>query len=436
MLETDVEGNGRMMTPDQNRIFITELRTLKEWDAFSQIWDDLLFRSPDASVFNSFSFLRCFYNKFLNLRSCRLAILMLKEESGQPIGAAPMIRLKKQISGLPVNVISLMFKRVITDRTQFLVPDRREEQLKAIFQYLQKDTKSWDVLELQEQVIDSEYESIVRSLFKDTSSYHQEIINPAIDPFLKMEFGPDGWEKYLLTRSKKHRKKWRYLQNRLLREGTVSVARHTEGEDLFTILAKYQELEQKSHKFGTPSTVSSKIREFYIELATALRPKGNMHFVFLLLDDTPIAGLIGMSFEDRYAALQTVFDEKFSKFSPGFLIGGYDMKWAMEKGFSEYDFMSGFLTDKLLWTDSFRILNSIRITRKRALGGLFYLTKFRMIPVIREILHKIGLDDMVEKLLGHQKWVLDKSKFEKHNIQLQGRKESLNFSNHSSNNSE
>ena len=183
-----------MMTPDPIRIFITELKTLEGWDDLAQIWDDLLLRSPDASVFNSFSFLRCFYNKFLNLRSCKLAILMLKDERGKPIGAAPMIRLKKQIAGLPVNVISLMFKRVTTDRTQFLVPDRREEQLRAIFQYLQKDAKSWDVLELQEQVIDSEYESIVRSIFKDTNTYHQEKINPAIDPFLKMEFGPDGWE--------------------------------------------------------------------------------------------------------------------------------------------------------------------------------------------------------------------------------------------------
>jgi len=425
-----------MMASDPNRIFVTEMRSLEEWDAVSQIWDDLVHKSPDASVFNSFSFLRCFYNKFLNLRSCNLAILMLKDESGNPIGAAPMIRLKKQIAGLPVNVISLMYKRVITDRTQFLVPDRSEEQLRAIFQYLQKDTKNWDVLELQEQVIDSGYESIVRSIFKDTGSYHLEIINPAIDPFLKMEFGLNGWKKYLLTRSKKHRKKWRYLQNRLLREGTVSVVRHAEGEDLFPIVAKYQELEQKSHKFGTPSAVSSQIREFYIELATALRPKGSMHFVFLLLDDTPIAGLIGMSFENRYAALTTVFDEKFSKFSPGFLVGGYDIKWAMEKGFSEYDFMSGFLTDKLLWTDSFRVLCSLRIIRKSAWGGLFYLTKFRMIPVLRKILCKIGLDDKVEKLLGNQKWVLDKSKFEKHNIQLHSRNESSNFTFHSSNISE
>ena len=59
------------------------------------------------------------------------------------------------------------------------------------------------------------------------------------------------------------------------------MTRHTEDENLFQILDKYQELEQKSHKFGTPTTVSSQNREFYIELATALRPKGNMHFVFL-----------------------------------------------------------------------------------------------------------------------------------------------------------
>jgi hypothetical protein len=406
------------MTSISNRITVTELTTLEEWDAISRFWDELVVSCQGASVFNSYSYLRSLYTRFLDLPSCKPAILILKNETGKPIGAAPMIRFKRWMAGFPVKVISLMYKQVLTDRTQFLLPCRQDEQLQAILNYIRDDSGNWDVFELLEQVIDEEFESNVSSIFKDSYNYHHDLIYPAIEPFLKMDFGPNGWEKYLMTRSKKHRKKWRNLQNRLTREGTVTITRHTGDEDLDPFVTEYRELEQKSRKVNNPSALSPEIRAFYVELATALRPKGNMHFVFLRLDDVPIAGLIGMSFADRYAALHTVFDENYSNNSAGFLVGGYDMKWAMENGYSEYDFMSGFITDKMLWTDSYRRLHSLRLVRKRAFSGFFYLTKFRIMPVLHQILEKIGLKSSLEKLLGHKSWVQDRSKFEKHNFQL------------------
>jgi hypothetical protein len=305
------------------------------------------------------------------------------------------------MAGFPVNIFSLIYEDAITDRTQFLFPDRRSEQLQAIFLYFHADRDNWDVLELDEQVIDKEYESIANATFIDSCTYHQILIFPDIGPFLKMDFGADGWEKYLMTRSKKHRKNWRYLQNRLTREGTVTVTRHTGDEDLIPFATEYRELENKSRKMGNPSSLSAEIREFYLKLATALRPKGNMHFSFLRLDGTPIAGVISMSFNDRYIGLQTAFDENFSHYSPGFLVCGYDIKWAMENGYSEFDFMSGFLTNKMSWTDSHRKLHSLHIFRKRAFSGLFYLTQFRIVPVLCQILEKIGLEASAKKFFGH-----------------------------------
>lgn len=401
------------MTSVSNRITVAELTTLEEWDAISQFWDNLVVRCPEASAFNSYSYLRNLYTSFFNRRSCKLAILILKDENGNPIGAAPMIRFKKWMTGFPINIISLIYDQVITDRIQFLLPDRREELLQAIFMYLQKDIANWDLLVLQEQVIDTEYESTVNSVFKDSFTYHQDLIYPNIGPFLKMDFGSDGWEKYLLTRSKKHRKNWRYLQNRLTREGKVTVTRHTGDEDLIPLITEYQKLEQKSRKVGGPSSLSPKILNFYQNLAPALRPKGNMHFAFLRLDDIPIAGVISMSFNDRYVGLQTTFDEKFSDYSPGFLVCGYDIKWAMENGYSEFDFMSGFLTNKMPWTDSYRKHHVLRIFRKRAFSGLFYLAKFRIVPVLRQTLGKLGLVTHPNNSLTYEKPILSNSKLDK-----------------------
>ena len=371
-----------------NHISVTELTTLEEWDAISSLWDDLVVRCPEASVFNSYAYLRSLYTRLLSRRPCRLAILLLRDEKGELIGAAPMMRSKRWMTGFPVRIISLIYHQVITDRIQFLLPDRKDEQLQAIFTYLQDSRNKWDVLVLQEQVIDAEYESIINSVFKDSYTYHQDKILPNIGPYLKMNFGSGGWEEYLLTRSKKHRKNWRYLQNRLSREGEVTVTRHTGDEDIVSLLKEYQKLEQKSRKVGGPSTISTEINDFFQELASALRPKGNMHFAFLRLDGIPIAGVIGMSFHDRYAGLQTIFDENYADYSPGFLVCGYDIKWAMESGYSEFDFMSGFLTNKLPWTDSQRRHQVLRIFKKGAFSGLFYLSKFRIVPILRQIWEK------------------------------------------------
>lgn len=388
------------MTSVSNRITVVELSTLEEWDAVSQFWDDLVLRCPEASIINSYPYLRNLYTRFLNLPSCKLAILILKDETGRPIGAAPMIRSKRWMTGFPVNIISLIYEDAITDRTQFLFPDRRNEQLQAIFTYFQSDRANWDVLELDEQVIDKEYESIVNSTFKDSRTYQQNLIFPDIGPFLKMDFGADGWEEYLMTRSKKHRKNWRYLQNRLAREGTVTVTRHTGDEDLVPFVTEYREMEHKSRKVGNPSSLSEEIREFYLELATALRPNGNMHFSFLRLDGVPIAGVISMSFNDRYIGLQTAFDENFSHYSPGFLVCGYDIKWAMENGYSEFDFMSGFLTNKMSWTDSHRKLHSLHIVRKHAFSGLFYLAQFRILPFFAKYWKKLGRQQVQRSFSG------------------------------------
>ena len=414
------------MTLVSNHISVAELTTLEEWDAISQLWDDLFVKCPEASIFNSYSYLRCLYTNFFNRHSCRLAVLILKDETDTPIGAAPMIRLKRWMTGFPVDIISLMYHQVITDRIQFLLPNRRDELLQAIFMYIQENSNNWDVLVLQEQDIDIEYESIISSVFKDSCIFYRDLNYPQMSPFLKMDFGSDGWEKYLLTRSKKHRKNWRYLQNRITSQGKVTVTRHTGDEDLIPLLTEFQKLEDKSRKVGGKHSLSPEIFKFYQDLSSTLIPNGSMHFAFLRLDGIPIAGVIGMSFNDRYVGLQTTFDENFSDHSPGFLVCGYDIKWAMENGFSEFDFMSGSISNKMQWTDSRRKHQVLRIFKKRAFSGFFYLSKFRIVPVFRQVFEKLGLIKSAGKISGYENSSLC-ARANSRNLQLDGCNDELPF---------
>jgi perosamine synthetase len=400
-------------------ITVTELTHLKQWEAVAGGWDDLLEKSAEASVFNSFAFLHSYWKRFLLPGKHRLAILVLKDRNGRLVGTAPMMRQRRWVSGFPVRVVSLVHDRDVMDRPQFLLPYHRKEQLRAIFHFFRDRSDEWDIIELKEQVLDPEYEEVFHEVFKNTREFRQEAISIWVDPFLKLDSGPGAWQNYLLTRSKKHRKKWRYLHNRLALEGTLSVTRHDGGEDLLPIMAEYQALEQKSGKKYWPPGKLKKINDLYMELATALRPRGNIHIVFLRLNRAPIAGIIGLSFNERYAALRTVFDGAFSKYSPGFLVGGHDVKWAMEHGFSEYDFMSGFLTDKLHWTDSCRRSCFLRVVRKGAWAGLFYLTKFRIAPVVLSLINQTGRDGRLGNLVRHDRTVVAENKLKKHNLRLQ-----------------
>ena len=182
---------------------------------------------------------------------------------------------------------------------------------------------------------------------------------------------------------------------------------------------------KKSRKVSASNTIPEETYQFFQTLASKIRPNGNLHIGFLRLAGIPIAGVIGMSFINRYVGLQTIFDDNYADYSPGFLVCGYDIKWAMENGYSEFDFMSGFLTNKLPWTDSYRKHHVLRIFRKHAFSGCFYLAKFRVVPILRKILEK-RLPNSAKNFSGYHDSVVGKSKA--NNYHLQDENGKLKFS--------
>ncbi len=364
----------------ENIISISVIRNLADWCQLSGTWDEIWANTPDASVFNSFPFLYTCWS-CLKINNCSLYILVLRDQKNQVIGLAPLMQQRIKMSGLPIKSVSFIFHNGLSDRPQFLFPQRRAEQLRAVFRFMKKHQTAWDVLDLSEQDFDSTYEESLRETFHSTSGYHTKIVEQPLQPYLTINEQTDTWEKYLATRSKNHRKKWNNKRNRLNKSGEITITRHHKIDEIDRAFQEYRAVQEKSRKRNHISRLDDKVFSFYRELSTQLLSAGGgLHILFLRNDGVPITGRIGLAYRNRYAFLQTVFDNSYDSFSPGFLIGGYDIQWVIENGFTEYDFMSGFLSDKLLWTDTVRKISFIRVARKNTWGGLFYLMKFFIVP--------------------------------------------------------
>jgi hypothetical protein len=400
-----------------NGFQISVVKDFQAWNGMASEWNILWKNTPDASVFMSHGFLTTWW-RHIKSHVLRLHILIVKDSNRQIVGFVPLIRGRGFMNGFPLRTLTLMHQAWLIDRPQMLYSGNRRDLMEALCHYFISISQSWDVVSLQEQILGQSAEPIFTLVFKSNQEYRLDIFEDSFAPFLSLQPAINSWDDYLKTRTKKHRKKWRYLQNRIDCAGDVKITRHSEGADLGKALDLFRQLEQKSWKKSKRVYVSKWHYKFYKKFIDPNHDGTRIHVLLLHLDKKPIAGVIGLEHGRKYAALHSSFDKDFARYSPGFLIGGLDLKWAIENGFAEYDFMSGFLSDKLQWTDSYRRTHYIRVIRKCAWGGVFNLVKFRVNPWLIKCGNKNAFSRYWITRKDRKRLQMNTSKFDKHNRQL------------------
>ena len=398
-------------------ITIRLISSLAEWESLSSEWDNLLAATKNASIFNAHYFLTSWW-KSRKLNFEKLMILLMHDRQGDLVGIAPLLYGWYMQLCFPLRTVSFMYDDSFMDRPQFIFPNQKDELMEALFQYFLWNRKNWDTIELTEQVVGASYKDILSRSFQDASEYRIDVLRQSFAPFLIFDSEKKTWDNYLTTRTKKHRKKWRYLNNRINKIGKIRVTRHENSDDLSTAFDHFKAIEKKSWKKNTDAKISNWHYKFYKQFNKASDQENKILCVLLWLEDQPIAGIIGLKTSRNYAALHTSFDRAYGKFSPGFLISGFDIQWAIENGIYEYDLMSGWPSDKLQWTDTMRETSFVRVIQKRAYAGLFNFIKFSINNKILDIEKKIGLRRYLEKRKERKQPPMNKSRFAKHNQKI------------------
>ncbi len=223
----------------------------------------------------------------------------------------------------------------------------------------------------------------------------------SICPYLSFDA---SWEDLLNTKSRKFRQNLKASRRKLQALGTLDYSSNNQWPELDTCFEQYKVLEGKSWKQAKKVGINRDVSysSFYYALAHKFSGNKNFTFRILTLDENPIAATFGLIHNNQFYSLHIVYDPEFRKYSPGTLLESMELEECINRGFREYDFLGGFLNNKLRWTKQYRETTELFIYRKDLRLRLVFFIYFVAKPGLKTLLNKTGLKEpffnYIEKL--------------------------------------
>lgn len=309
-------------------MIIQAFKHLEQLDDVFAEWENLYKSDKQATIFMSWHWMR----GWLKVCPHVWQVLVCRSEPDGPAEGILPVSLRPEKTG-PLGLESLHLAATpMADYTGLLVNESKHQQvLEAYAKYLADDME-WDVFHLK-NVIDVRLEKVVAIMA--SRDMRVDVVATTPCPYLDL---PDTWEEYRSnTLGRATRKNLGMLQRRLELQGELRLTEATEDtfDKHFEIL-----LSMWQGKWGQrrPDVVGH-FREIYKPCMTA----GRLRISVLWQGDAPLAADSALADRDHNVlSLQLGgFNPEYSKFSPGKLLEGMTIKWAIENGFTMYDFLRG-----------------------------------------------------------------------------------------------
>lgn len=377
-------------------------RTVAQWDSLASEWDPLLDRVAGATAFQTFQFLRLWWDHFAVAGSPFIVVL---RRAGELVGIAPLAVFPSTIGDRAYRQLGFIGSRWEMDRPQFLFtgdPGETEACARAVAQAIDARRDDWDLLYLYEQ---SPGSSVIAAL---TRSLHgaRYLVGELPDstcPFIRTE---GGWDAYLDTRSRSFRKNLQRGRRRLERRGPIGYHIINDATAVDEAFNQYLEIEARSWKADTDAGLCAEAvdQAFYRDLTNLLGRDRRIEFRFIDVAGEPVAGTFGIRHAsrtpcdataaavdgDRFYSLKIAHDQRFAAGSPGTLLESLEIRDCFETDVVEYDFLGGFLTNKNRWTDDARMTTQVFAFPRRGRWVPFYIDRFVLRPRVKRLLHRAG----------------------------------------------
>ena len=263
-----------------------------------------------------------------------LAVLVAKDDYENLLGIAPFYITETTDKK---KALRLLGGIEISDYLDILV---KEENLntfwKEIFLQIRKDNfPKWDILEFYNIWENSPSVKIIKNLASENNlDLKIEIYQPCPQIIL-----PKSWDEYLNSLNGKFRKnltrRMRMAENHYIPVKCEFVKEnHFDGriKEFFDLMAT----DPDKHVFLT-----NKMRIQMEEIIRNAFKNNIMQFAILKLDEKMIAGLLYFDFDGKLWGYNSALDLSNLDLSPGLVLKGNHIQWAIEQGYQLYDFMRG-----------------------------------------------------------------------------------------------
>lgn len=362
-------------------IEITEIHTQADLDALRGEWDDLLHRSSNAGIFQSWEWIST-CRKFFG-RGSRLLIVCIRT-GGRLAGLAPMEITR--MYGLPFRRLQFIGTG-ISDYLDFILDSESiDSVMEAISGWFMENSRRWDLLDLQ-QIPEG---SPALQFFGSNGLPDNELITGEVCPYLPTA---DSWDGMLSRFGKKMRWNLGYYERLIRRDfddvflGVLPDDEIDNGMDAFFGLHT-----KRWRKRWLPGMlVGTRKQGFHCEIARLCAGRGWLRLYGLKLNGRIQSVLYCFVFKEKAYYYLGGFDPSLSKYSLGTVLTGFAIRGAIENGCREFDFLRGDEHYKFRWTKEIRtntrIVSRIKTLRSGMASGVCRLEQ-KIERKVKEELHK------------------------------------------------
>lgn len=285
------------------------LQSYAEFQSVRDDWDEFINSSFPENYARTHAWLSAYWKTHYPGQSA-LIYIQRDAAQGRIVAAAPLLIKQENFGGFRVRMLQMLGSGLGSD--DFLMGAEANQTVRAVFSHL-KSVRTWDV---------SMFRRVTLERFRDDLSAISEALNCRADvrnSAESMVLLPDSYEAYLASRSSKFRNNLKNAIKKLEQQGKLSVEVLSPFTQTERALALCEEVARKSwqFKFGKSHFNKTAAASFYENLSRSGSGAGGEEFVVLLLDDKPVAFLLGCKRGRYYHLVDTAYDEEFSAVSVG-----------------------------------------------------------------------------------------------------------------------
>ena len=314
---------------------LVELIVYQDTTVFDELkseWNDLLGRAPINNIFYTWEWHSTWWDAY---QPGELLVLACRHD-GKLVGLAPLF-IADEEQGKVVRIIGCID---VTDYLDFIVD---KDHLKAVYttfaEYFSTHRDKFDVLDFcnvpEASITNQMFPEILKEHGFETQTKQQEVC-----PIITL---PNEWGGYLELLDKKQRHEVRRKLRRINgAQEKVDWYIVDDSHDLGNEIACFMHLMAASDPEKAQFLKDEQHVTFFKNMVPLMLDSGWLQMNFLTVGEERVASYINFIYDNRVLVYNSGLDhEAYGQLSPGIVLLAFNIQYAIEHGYSEFDFLRG-----------------------------------------------------------------------------------------------
>jgi CelD/BcsL family acetyltransferase involved in cellulose biosynthesis len=346
---------------------VARVRSQEEFDALEPAWTDLLESSANPSVFLSWNWVKCWLDEYGP--ESESFVMTVRNDDGELCGIAPLA-VTRDSSWHRLKRMTIIGQQPTYGEYLDVISRRGDEAAVAtavVDQICRPLSGNWDVLVILRMLAESATLPHLQAAFSDHGATCRVEAKPP-SPTTRLA---GDFDELLASRSGNFRQQFRNATNRLERLGKVQVLVAPADVPIDTAFEEMIRLHHLRWDRKGGFTTEDRVR-FNRAFSHRLAENDQLFLALMTVDGQTIAARYDFVFAGKMWCVQGGWDPEYRSIRPGTLMTGETIRWAIEHGLTEYDFLAGMHDYKLRWANDQRELVALTVANPRTIRGRAY----------------------------------------------------------------